>query len=237
MQRREFMTLIDGAAAARPLAARAQQRVRRIGVLMNIAADDPEVPPRIAALQQGLQQLGWTDGRNVRIDYRWGGGDVDRTRKYAAELVALSPDVLLCNGAVGLSAIRQATRTVPTVFVQIVDPVGAGFVTSLARPGGNVTGFVLFEFGLSGKWLEILKEVAPHVTRVAVIRDAAASLGIGQWGAIQAVAPSLGAELSPIDPRDADEIEHAISAFGRGANGGLIVTVSAAGSGSSRFDC
>jgi putative ABC transport system substrate-binding protein len=200
--------------------------MRRLGVLMNLAADDPEAPVRVAAFLQGLQQLGWTDGRNLRIDYRWGAGDVDRTRKYAAELVGLSPDILLCNGAVGLGALRQATRTVPTVFVNIIDPVGAGFVTSLARPGGNVTGFILFEFGIIGKWLEILKEVAPLVTRVAVIRDATAALGIGQWGAIQAVAPSLGIELSPVDPRDAGEIEDAISAFARGANDGMIVTVS-----------
>jgi putative ABC transport system substrate-binding protein len=225
--RREVITLLGGAAAW-PLAARGQQGepVRRIGVLMSFPADDPEAPLRVAAFQQGLQQLGWTDGRNVRIDYRWGGGDVDRTRKYAAELVGLSPDVVLCNGAVGLGALRQATRTVPTVFVNIVDPVGAGFVSSLARPGGNITGFTLFEFGVVGKWLELLKEVEPRVTRAAVIRDAAASLGIAQWGAIQAVASSLGVELSPVDPRDAGEIDHAVSAFARGANDGLIVTVS-----------
>src|SRR6476661_5940818 len=228
MRRREFLGVFGGAAAAYPLAVGAQQgqRMRRLGVLMNLAADDPEAPVRVAAFLQGLQQLGWTDGRNLRIDYRWGAGDVDRTRKYAAELVGLSPDILLCNGAVGLGALRQATRTVPTVFVNIIDPVGAGFVTSLARPGGNVTGFILFEFGIIGKWLEILKEVAPRVTRVAVIRDATAALGIGQWGAIQAVAPSLGVELSPVDPRDAGEIEDAISAFARGANDGMIVTVS-----------
>ena len=159
MKRREFITLLGGAAVGWPVSVRAQQgeRVRRIGVLMNLAADDPESPVRVAAFQQRLQQLGWTDGRNVRIDYRWGAGDVDRSRKYAMELVGLSPDILLCNGAVGLGALRQATRTLPIVFVNIVDPVGAGFVVSLAQPGGNVTGFILFEFGIIGKWLEILK--------------------------------------------------------------------------------
>jgi len=228
VKRRAFITLLGGAAATWPLAARAQQgdRARRIGVLMSLAVDDPEAPVRVAAFQQGLQELGWTDGRNVRIDYRWGAGDVERSRRYAVELVALSPDILLCNGAVGLGALQQATRTVPTVFVNIVDPVGAGFVSSLARPGGNTTGFILFEFGVVGKWLELLKEVAPRVTRAAVIRDAAAVLGVAQWGAIQAVASSLGVELSPVDPRDAGEIDHAVSAFARGANDGLIVTVS-----------
>jgi putative ABC transport system substrate-binding protein len=227
MRRREFITLLGGAAAW-PVAAWAQQpeQMRRIGVLMSLAADDAETPVRVAAFLQGLQQLGWTDGRNVRIDYRWGDGDADRSRKYAAELVALSPDILLCNGAVALGALRQLTRSVPTVFMNIVDPVGAGFVTSQARPGGNVTGFTLFEYGIIGKWLELLKEVAPSVTRVAVIRDAAAAIGIGQWGAIQAVAPSLGVELSPVDAHDAGEIQYAISAFARGANDGLIVTVS-----------
>ena len=228
MRRREFITLLGGVTFGWPLAARAQQadRVRRIGVLMNLAADDPESSARLTAFLQGLQQLGWTDGRNVRIDTRWAAGDADRYRKSATELVALTPDVILATGASAVAPLQQATRTVPIVFVQVIDPVGAGFVASLARPGGNATGFTLFEYGMSGKWLELLKEIAPRVTRAAVLRDPASAPGIGQFAAIQAVAPSFGVELSPVDVRDAGEIERAIAAFARAANSGLIVTAS-----------
>ena len=171
--------------------------------------------------------MGWTDGRNVRIDTRWGAGDAERIRRYAAELVALAPDVILASGSAAVGPLLQATRTVPIVFVQVTDPVGAGFVASLARPGGNATGFTLFEYGISGKWLELLKQIAPGVTRAAVLRDPAIAAGIGQFAAIQAVAPSLGVELSPVDVRDAGEIERAVTAFARVPNGGLIVTASA----------
>ena len=229
MRRREFITLLGGAAAAWPLAARAQQgeRMRRIGVLMSSAADDPEGQARIAAFLQGLQQLGWTDGRNVRIDTRWAAGNADDIRKYAAELVALAPDVILATGSAIVAPLLQATRAVPIVFVHVPDPVGAGFVDSLARPGGNATGFIMFEYGLSGKWLELLKQIAPGVTRAAVIRDPAITAGIGQFAAIQSVAPSLGVEVSPVNVRDAGEIERAVTAFARSSNGGLIVTASA----------
>jgi putative ABC transport system substrate-binding protein len=228
MKRREFITLLGGAAAAWPLAARAQQPggMRRIGVLMNLAADDPEGQTRIAAFLKALQQLGWADGRNVRIDTRWGAGNADDFRKYAAELVALAPDVILATGAATVSPLLQATRTVPIAFVQVIDPVGVGFVDSLARPGGNATGFILFEYGLSAKWLELLKQIAPGVTRAAVIRDPALASGIGQFAAIQSVAPSVGVEVSPVNLHDAGEIERAVTAFARGSNGGLIVTVS-----------
>ena len=191
------------------------------------AADDPEAQARVAAFLQGLQQLGWTDGRNVRIDYRWAADNADRIRKYAAELVALAPDVILATGSTTVGPLQQATRTVPIVFVIVADPVGAGFVDSLARPGGNATGFMLFEYGISGKWLELLKEIAPGVTRAAVLRDPAECSGIGQFAAIQAVAPSLGVEVSPVNVRDAGEIERAVAAFARSPNGGLIVTASA----------
>jgi putative ABC transport system substrate-binding protein len=228
VRRREFITLLGGAAAW-PLAARAQpaERMRRIGVLMSVAADDPEGPVRVAAFAQGLQQLGWSGGRNVRIDYRWGAGDGDRIRSYAAELSAFAPDVILATGSATLGPLLQATRAVPIVFVHVPDPVGAGFVDSLARPGGNATGFTLFEYSISGKWLELLKELAPSVTRAAVIRDPAITSGIGQWGAIQTAAPSLGVEMSPVNVRDAGEIERAVTAFARSSNGGLIVTGSA----------
>jgi putative tryptophan/tyrosine transport system substrate-binding protein len=228
MRRRKFITLLGGAAAW-PLAARAQQdvRMRRIGALMNLAADDPESQRRMTAFVQGLQQLGWTDGRNVRIETRWGAADVDRFHSYAAELVALAPDVILASGHPSVVALQQATRSVPIVFLQVVDPVGAGFVASLARPGGNATGFTVFEYSISGKWLELLKEVAPSVTRAAILRDAAITAGTGQFAAIQAVAPSFGIEVSPIGVRDAGEIERAIGAFARSSNGGLIVTASA----------
>jgi putative ABC transport system substrate-binding protein len=229
MRRREFITLLGGAAIAWPLAARAQQgeRMRRIGVLMNTAADDPEGQARMAAFQQGLQQLGWSNGRNVRIDTRWSAGDAKDIRKYAAELVALAPDVILTTGAATVGPVQQATRTVPIVFTSVPDPVGAGFVDSLARPGGNATGFIAFEYGMSAKWLELLKEIAPRVTRVAVIRDPAIAAGIGQFGAVQSVAPSFGVEVSSVNVRDAGEIERGIAAFARSANGGLIVTTSA----------
>jgi putative tryptophan/tyrosine transport system substrate-binding protein len=205
VRRREFITLLGGAAAAWPLAARAQQpeRMRRIGVLMNLAADDAEGQARLAAFLQGLQEAGWAVGRNVRIDLRWGAGDADRFRKQAAELVALAPDVVLASSLPVVGPLLQATRTVPIVFVQVVDPVGAGLVASLAQPGGNATGFTIFEFGIAAKWVELLKEIAPGVTRVAVLRDAASSSGIGQLGAIQSVAPSFGMELTPVGVSDA----------------------------------
>ena len=228
MRRREFITLIGGAAAW-PLAAWGQQgeRVLRIGVLMSLAADDPEDQARLAAFLQGLQEFGWAVGRNVRIETRWSRGNAADARKYVAELVALSPDVILATGSASVGPLLQATRTLPIVFVTVPDPVGAGFIDSLARPGGNATGFTAFEYGLSGKWLELLKEIAPRVTRAAVIRDPAITAGIGQFAAIQSVAPSIGVEVSPINVRDAGEIERAITAFARAPNGGLILTGSA----------
>jgi putative tryptophan/tyrosine transport system substrate-binding protein len=229
MKRRAFITLLGGAAATWPLAARAQQgeRMRRIGVLMPSAADDAEYQARMTAFLQGLAQLGWLDGRNVRIDTRWAVADADRIRKYAAELVALAPDVILAPGSATTGPLLQATRTIPIVFATIPDPVGAGFVESLARPGGNATGFIAFEYGLSAKWLELLKQIAPGVTRAAILRDSAVASGIGQFGAIQSVAPSVGVEVNPINVRDAAEIERAVAAFARASNGGLIVTGSA----------
>jgi putative ABC transport system substrate-binding protein len=233
MRRRAFITLLGGAAAAPamlwPLAARAQQpeRMRRIGVLTNLAADDPEAQARKSAFLQGLRELGWTEGRNMRIDTRWTLGDGDRTRKYAAELAALAPDVILATGSNTVGPLLQATRVVPIVFMYVPDPIGAGYVDSLARPGGNATGFTAFEYGISAKWLELLKEIAPGVTRAAVLRDPAITAGIGQFGAIQSVAPSLGVEVSPVNVRDAPEIERAVAAFARSSNGGLIVTGSA----------
>jgi putative tryptophan/tyrosine transport system substrate-binding protein len=229
IKRREFITLIGGAAAW-PLAARAQQpdRMRRIGVLLTPAADDPQGKAQIAAFEQGLQQSGWRDGRNVQIEYRWGAaGDADRIRRYAAELVALAPDVIFAAGTANVALLLKTTRSVPIVFAWVADPVGAGFVDNLARPGGNATGFVQFEYGLSGKWLELLKEIAPRVTRAAVLRDPAITAGIGQFGAIQAVAPSVGLDVSPVNVRNASEIERDITTFARSANGGLIVTGSA----------
>jgi putative tryptophan/tyrosine transport system substrate-binding protein len=227
MRRRNFIALLGGAAATWPLAARAQQpeRMRRIGVLMNVAADDTEAPARVGAFSQGLAELGWTIGRNVRIDYRWYAANADAARKYAAELVALAPDVILASGTLGVTAIQQVTRPEPIVFTLVADPVGAGVVESLARPGGNATGFMLFEYSLSGKWLELLKQIAPRMTRAAVLRDQANPAGIAQFGAIQALAPSLGVQVSPVNVRNANEIESGIAR--RTANGSLIVTGSA----------
>jgi ABC-type uncharacterized transport system substrate-binding protein len=228
VRRREFITLLGGAGAAWPLAARAQgERMRRVGVLHTPAADDPVGQARNAAFLQGLQQFGWADGRNVRIETRWGASDPERSRRYAAELAALAPDVVLATGSATVGPLLQATRAVPIVFVLVPDPVAAGFVDSLARPGGNATGFINFEYGISAKWLEVLKEIVPGVRRVAVIRDPALAVGAGQFGAIQSVAPSFGIELSPVNVRDAAEIERGVAAFARGANGGLIVTGSA----------
>jgi putative tryptophan/tyrosine transport system substrate-binding protein len=225
VRRREFITLL-GTAAACPFAARAQQaeRMRRIGVLMSTAVDDPQDPARLAAFAQGLQELGWTIGRNLRIDYRWGASNLDNTRKYAEELAALAPDVMLASGTIALAAAQQISHAIPIVFVNLVDPVSGGFVESLARPGGNTTGFLLFEYGISGKWLELLKEVAPRVTRIAVLRDPTQVSGGGQLGAIQSAASQLGVEFRPVGVRDAREIEHGITDFAHGSNGGLIVT-------------
>jgi putative ABC transport system substrate-binding protein len=227
MRRRDFITLLGGAATVRPLAGWAQQRerMRRIGLMLSgLASDDSEGQSRITAFVQGLQELGWADGRNVRIEYRWGLGDPERLRRYAAELIALAPDVVVAGGNTALEALQLASRTVPLVFANVSDPVGAGYVASLARPGGNTTGFMNNEFGLSAKWLELLKEIAPRVTRVAVVRYPNIN-GSSQFAAIQAVAPLFGVELIPIDGRgDATEIERSLAAFTRGATDGLIVT-------------
>jgi putative ABC transport system substrate-binding protein len=223
MLRRQFLGVLGGAAVAWPLVAHAQQ-MRRIGVLLAFPESDLERQPRVAAFQKGLQELGWTDGRNVRIDYRWAVGDADRVR-YAAELVALAPDVIMATTGATVGALQQASHTVPIVFVTVIDPVGGGWVASLARPGGNATGFAAFEFSMGGKWLELLKEIAPRVTRVAVIRDPSVPAGSGLFAAIQTVAPSFGVELISVGVRDASEIERGIAAFAREANGGLIVPV------------
>jgi putative ABC transport system substrate-binding protein len=225
MRRRDFITLLGGAAAAWPVTARAQQgdRVRRIGVLLNTYADDPETPARITALGQALQELGWTDGRNLRIDYRFAGGEADRIRRFAPELTALAPDVVLAEGAIVTKALQQASLSVPIVFVLASDPVGEFLVASLARPGGNITGFALWEYSIGVKWLQLLKEIAPNVTRAAVVRDRASTVQIGQFGAMQGAAPLLAVEVSPIDARDTGEIERAVAAFAVARNGGLIV--------------
>ena len=225
MRRREFIKVIGGAAATWPVAVRAQltERMRRIGVLMTTSLGDPETQVRTKAFLQGMQELGWTEGRNIRFDVRWDGGTADAARKAAAELVALSPDVILASGVVSLAAL-QTRRDVPIVFTLAPDPVGAGFVESLAKPGGNVTGFMQFEYSLSGKWLELLKEIAPTITRAAVLRDPAISAGVGQFAVIQAVAPAIGIDVRPIDVREGAEIERGVSAFARVPNGGLIVT-------------
>jgi putative tryptophan/tyrosine transport system substrate-binding protein len=219
MRRREFITLLGGAVVAWPLATHAQQaeRMRRIGVLMGLPATDPESSRRLMAFRQGLQELGWTEGRNVRIDARWATGD-------AAELIALDPDVILAIGSTTLGPLQRTTRTVPIVFALVADPVGGGFVEGLARPGGNATGFTLFEYSISGKWLQLLKEIAPRMTRAAFLRDHASPSGIGQFAALQSAASSIGVEVSPANVRDADEIERSIATFARASNGGLIVT-------------
>ena len=225
MRRRDFIKGIAGSAAAWPLVARAQQqnRMRRVGALMSYAADDPIGQTYSAAFAQGLQQLGWEVGKNLQIDYRWGGGNTERFRNYAAELVASAPDVILATAASIVGALQQASRTVPIVFVQTIDPVGSGLVASLARPGGNATGFTAYEFSINAKLLELLKEIAPSVARVAVVRDAFVPAGSGGFAAIQTAAPALGVELTPVGVHDTDEIERGIAEFARGPNGGLIV--------------
>jgi putative ABC transport system substrate-binding protein len=227
MRRREFITLVGGAAAAWPLVARAQQpeRMRRIGVLMNLTADDPIAKARIDALQQSLQQLGWTEGRNLQVDYRWTAGGDDELRRYAEALVTLAPDVIMGTGSPPVVALRRATRTVPIVFLLVADPVGAGFVESLARPGGNATGFTSFEYGIGAKWLEIIREIMPSMKRVAVLREASNPGGIGQFVAIQSAALPLGVEVRPIDGGSGpSEIERGVAAFARDPGGALIVT-------------
>ena len=228
MRRREFIRLLGGAAAAWPLVVWAQQLTgtRRIGVLMNFRSDASEGQARIAVFAQALQKLGWTDGDNVRTDIRWAADDMELFRKYSKELVELNPDVILASAGQSVAELQRATRSVPIVFANVVDPVGAGYVTSLARPGGNMTGFTSFEYRIAGKWLELLKQIAPRVTRIAVIRDPAYAAGIGQFAAIQTAASSA-LELSVIDPRDANELKRALEAFAREPNGGLIVTASA----------
>jgi putative tryptophan/tyrosine transport system substrate-binding protein len=228
MRRREFITLIGGGAVW-PIAAQAQQpeRVRRIGVLMNRAAENPEGQDRLAAFHQGLQELGWGVGRNVRIDTRWSEDNADQTVKHAADLVALAPDIILASGTLAVTALQRINRTLPIVFASVADPVGAGIVDGLAHPGGNTTGFMLYEYNLGAKYLELLKEIAPSVKRVAIIRNAANPAGIAIFGALQNAAQSLGLEASPINIRDAGEIERSVAAFARSPNGGLIVTQSA----------
>src|SRR5215475_11585184 len=225
IRRREFMALL-GSAAAWPVAGHAQQpgRTRRIGVLMSTPVDDKEGQARINAFLQGLRELGWIDGRNVRIDTRWAAGDPDRGREYASELVTLLPDVILASGGSIVGPLLQSTRTIPIVFTQTPDPVGAGFVDNLARPGGNATGFSIFDYNIAGKWLELLKQIAPSVMRVAVVRDPATPQGIGQFSAVNAVAPSLGLDVSPINTSETAEFERTIAAFARNPNGGMIVT-------------
>src|SRR5438477_1697203 len=227
MLRREFMTLVTGAAAAWPLAARAQQpeRVRRIGVLYSLAEDDPESVIRRAALEKGLKEFGWINGGNIRIDYRWAENDSELIRKFAAELIALAPDVILTSGSVVAAPVARATHNIPIVFLQVIDPVGSGLIESMAQPGGNVTGFTQFEYSLAGKWLELLKEIAPQVSRVAVLRDATRGPGIGQFAVIQAMAPPYRVELRPINAGDPDEMERGIAAVARSPNTGLVVTV------------
>src|SRR5262249_35951241 len=230
MKRREFIPLVGGAGLAWPLGARAQQQqaTRRIAVVGGGATEeDPEVKANMAGFLEVLQQSGWIVGRNLRVDARWGGGDADKIRKQATELAALAPDVVFTSGTVALGSILRGTSTIPVVFVNVPDPVGAGFVESLAQPGGNVTGLMQFEYNVSGKWLELLKEVAPGVTRAAVLRDRAITAGIGQFAVIQSVAPSLGMDVRPVNVRDASEIERGVSAFARSPNGGLIITTSA----------
>jgi putative ABC transport system substrate-binding protein len=230
MRRREFITLLGGVVAAWPLTTRAQQpeRMRCIGVLTPFASDDPTEQRRVLAFAQALAQSGWIEGRNVRIDIYWGAGDPERIRRYAAELVALAPDAILTVSSTATGPLLQATRAVPIVFVQVAEPVGAGFVETLARPGGNATGFMLYEYGIGAKWLELLKEIAPDVKRVAFLQTPGTAAGPGMFGAMQASAPSFGVEMRPISVHDAEEIERAITAFARSANGGLIVSGAAA---------
>jgi putative ABC transport system substrate-binding protein len=229
MQRRGFLAILGSAVAAFPLTARSQQadRMRRIGVLIGLAANDAQGQAALAALLQALAQLGWVDGRNVKIDYRWGGGNADEARKYAAELVGLGPEVMMATGGASVGALLQASKTIPVVFANVPDPVGSGFVESLSRPGGIATGFVQFEYSLSGKWLELLKQIAPDVKNAAILWDPTIVAGIGQFAVIQSVAPSLGLEVHAINVRDAAGIERAIEAFARIPNGGMIVTASA----------
>jgi len=226
MRRRELLSLIGIAAAAisSSLFAQDVERRRRVGILMNRAADDAEGQARLAAFKQAMEQLGWSDGRNMQIDIRWGEDEIDLERKYAAELVALAPDIIVAAGTVSMTALRSLGRNFPIVFAVVADPVGAGFVSSLARPGGNATGFSLYEYGLSGKWLEILKQIAPSVTRVAVLRDFTNPAGLAYFGAIRATAQSLGVDVTPVNMQDADEIDRGITEFARKSNGGLIVT-------------
>ena len=232
MIRREFVALLGAAVASSvswPFAARAQQpaeRMRRIGVLMNFPPDDPEGQARVTAFAQALQKLGWTEGGNVRTDTRWAADDADLYRRYSEELVALAPHVILASGRPSVAALQRVTRSVPIVFANVVDPVGAGFVASLARPGGNITGFIAFEYSLSGKWLDLLKEIAPNLTRVVVLRDPSTAAGIGQFAVIQSSASSSRVELSAIDTRDVGEIERALAALAREPNGGVIITAS-----------
>ena len=230
MRPREFLGALGGAAVAWPLAARAQQaeRMRRIGVLLSLAAGDPEGQARVEAFRQALRHLGWIEDRNVRFDICWGAGDVELYRRYVAELIALSPDVILAAAASVLTPLLQATRTIPVVFAQATDPVGAGYVSSLAHPGGNATGFTNFDFNLGGKWLELLKEISPGVTRVAIIRNPSSTIGVGQFAAIQAVAPSFRVDLLSLDVRNAGDIDRALTAFAREPSGGLIVLIGAA---------
>jgi len=230
VRRRDFITLVGGAAAGWPLAARAQQsdQMRRIGVLMSFAADDATAQARLTEFLQTLQQLGWMDGRNARIDIRWSASEPERIRRYAAELVAFMPDVILASTTPGVAAVQQASRTVPIVFVQVADPVGAGLVASLAKPGNNATGFTIYEYGMAAKWLELLKDIAPRVTRAGILRDPASVADIGMFGAIQSVPPSLGMQLSPINLHDDSEIERGISAFAHEPNCGPIVVGAAA---------
>jgi ABC-type uncharacterized transport system substrate-binding protein len=227
LKRREFITLLGGAAVAWPLAARAQQgaRMRRIGVLSNVSESHSSGQRVVAAFRQGLQDLGWVEGQDVWVDVRWSAGDPARSRSYAAELVALAPDVILAVTTATVVALKQASQTIPIVFVGVIDPVGSGLIASLPRPGGNATGFTIYEYAISAKWLELLKEIAPRVTRAAVLRDATIAAGIGQFAAIQTVAP-VGMELNAIDLREAGEVEHAVAAFAREPDGGLIVTAS-----------
>ena len=232
MRRRDFIKVVAGSAITWPLDVRAQQaeQARRIGVLMNVAAEHPEGQPFIAAFREALQLLGWSDGRNIRIDIRWGENDADRDRKYAAELVALAPDVIVAAGTLSVSALQRVTHTVPIVFVRVSDPIGAGVVDSVARPGGNVTGFMNFEYSLSGKWLEVLKQIEPQLTHAAVVRDADNPAGTAQFGAIRTSASSLGVDVRPIGIRDASDIERSIADLARSPKAGLVVTPSASSS-------